>query len=196
MLTRDVLLDPGHLAILGIAAYLILELVVSRSRNDPTRGEGGDRGSLVVILSSLALAIVVGLGLRGLLPQLDTPGSERAWAVAGFAVLVSGMALRGAAIRTLGEAYSPVVKAHGEQLIVTSGPYHRLRHPAYSGLLLMTLGAGITCAHWATLVASVVFPLAALIYRIQIEESALHRALGGRYQAYAHARKRLIPGVW
>ncbi len=34
-----------------------------------------------------------------------------------------------------------------------------------------------------------------LVYRIGIEERALSRDLGGRYQAYAESRKRLVPFV-
>jgi protein-S-isoprenylcysteine O-methyltransferase Ste14 len=38
--------------------------------------------------------------------------------------------------------------------------------------------------------------LAALVYRIQIEERALNAALGVRYSDFAAGRARLVPFLW
>jgi protein-S-isoprenylcysteine O-methyltransferase Ste14 len=35
-----------------------------------------------------------------------------------------------------------------------------------------------------------------LVYRIRVEERALSRDLGGKYQLYAEGRKRLVPFIW
>ena len=42
----------------------------------------------------------------------------------------------------------------------------------------------------------VVLPLAAILWRIHAEESALLAALGDRYRGYAAQHKRLVPLIW
>jgi protein-S-isoprenylcysteine O-methyltransferase len=44
--------------------------------------------------------------------------------------------------------------------------------------------------------AIVLLPVtAALLYRIHVEEAALHEAFGEQYEAYCRTTKRLIPGI-
>jgi protein-S-isoprenylcysteine O-methyltransferase Ste14 len=42
----------------------------------------------------------------------------------------------------------------------------------------------------------VVFPTAALLYRISVEERALTEAFGLEYLQYSQETKRLIPGIY
>jgi len=77
-----------------------------------------------------------------------------------------------------------------------TGPYRVLRHPSYTGLLLVLVGIGLLLGNWLSLLAVAVAATAALVYRIGVEERALEAALGDRYREYAATRKRLIPYVW
>ena len=58
------------------------------------------------------------------------------------------------------------------------------------------LGFGLILGNWAGLLASFVLILAAVIYRIRIEERALLQALGDPYRRFATSRARLVPFVW
>lgn len=197
MVTKDVVLDAGNLLVAAIVVYLLAETLATRARNRNTDGEKTrDGGSLVLILLSLLVALAIALLGRRFVPALELPGPVLVWAVVGAPVCVAGMALRLSAIRTLGRAYSTVVTIQPGQEVVTDGPYRLVRHPAYTGLLLMALGAGIACGHAVAIAASVALPLPALVYRIRIEEPVLVRGLGESYGAYARTKKRLIPGVW
>jgi protein-S-isoprenylcysteine O-methyltransferase Ste14 len=71
-----------------------------------------------------------------------------------------------------------------------------IRHPGYAGILLSIVGLGLIIDNLAFLFVLTVAYATGLIYRTQGEEAALSRDLGGRYQAYAMERKRLIPLVW
>ena len=54
----------------------------------------------------------------------------------------------------------------------------------------------VASANWAGLAAIVVLPLAAVLWRIHAEETALLGTLGDRYRVYAAQHKRLVPLIW
>jgi protein-S-isoprenylcysteine O-methyltransferase Ste14 len=115
---------------------------------------------------------------------------------AGLAVLLAGLALRGWSFKTLGQYFTFTVMVSSDQPVVTAGPYHLLRHPSYTGLLLACIGVGLMSANWAGVAAMALLPLAVILWRIHIEENALLATLGDRYRAYASQHKRLVPLVW
>ena len=71
-----------------------------------------------------------------------------------------------------------------------------LRHPSYTGLLLAFAGCVLLLGNWVGAAGSLALVLAALLYRIRIEERALDAALGQRYRDYVTGRTRLVPFVW
>jgi protein-S-isoprenylcysteine O-methyltransferase Ste14 len=80
--------------------------------------------------------------------------------------------------------------------VVNNGPYRWVRHPSYSGLLLIVIGCGLASGDWLALVVSAVLPPAAVVRRIHVEEAELVGVLGDRYRAYQRHTRRLIPGLW
>jgi protein-S-isoprenylcysteine O-methyltransferase Ste14 len=115
---------------------------------------------------------------------------------AGLVILVAGLVLRGWAIMVLGDYFTGRVMVSADQPVITAGPYRLLRHPSYTGLLLACAGVGLASANWIGLAAIVVLPLAAVLWRIHAEESALLATLGDRYRTYAAQHKRLVPLIW
>ena len=71
-----------------------------------------------------------------------------------------------------------------------------LRHPSYTGMLVVYLGAGVALDSWLSVAAAVVPPAAAVVNRIRHEERLLRTRLGERYVVYASRTRRLVPGVW
>jgi protein-S-isoprenylcysteine O-methyltransferase Ste14 len=84
----------------------------------------------------------------------------------------------------------------GDQPVITTGPYRSLRHPSYTGILLIAIGAGAVWGNWLGLSVLTMMTLVGLVYRISVEEKALLEDLGDRYRTYAEHHKRLIPFVW
>jgi len=111
-------------------------------------------------------------------------------------LLWAGIALRQWSFRTLGRYFTFTIETSGDQPVIATGPYRVLRHPSYTGLLLVLVGIGLLLGNWLSLLAVAVAVTAALVYRIGVEERALEAALGDRYREYAATRKRLIPYVW
>ena len=112
----------------------------------------------------------------------------------GFILFLAGIAYRLWAIKTLGTYYSHIVREIAGHQIIESGPYRRIRHPAYAGMILANLGIIIFFFNLITLILFLLILIPAIILRIIIEEKTLFR-IGG-YVKFAQNRKRLIPGIW
>jgi protein-S-isoprenylcysteine O-methyltransferase Ste14 len=107
-----------------------------------------------------------------------------------------GLLLRWSSFVSLGRYFTVVLQTSEDQPVVQRGPYRFLRHPSYTGLLLVFLGIGLMVGNWVSIVGAFGLVLVALLYRIRIEERALTVALGDRYREFAASRARLIPHVW
>ncbi len=107
-----------------------------------------------------------------------------------------GLLLRWWSFVTLGKYFTVVLQTSEDQPVVDRGPYRLLRHPSYAGMLLAFVGYGLMGGNWLSAVSSVAMVLAALMYRIRIEERALIAVLGDRYRAFATGRARLVPFLW
>lgn len=79
--------------------------------------------------------------------------------------------------------------------VYQGGPYRRVRHPGYLGLLLWALGTPLLLrSTWA--VGPALLAAAWVVLRTGLEDATLRRELAG-YQAYAaRTRWRLLPGAW
>ena len=148
-----------------------------------------------MLWSVIAVSVAAGILLQFLeLGRIAlTPDHLRLLALV---LLVSGLAVRWAAILTLGKLFNTNVAVHANHTIVRRGLYGRVRHPSYSGLLLAFAALGLSFGNWLSLAAVVVPISAALAYRIRIEERALLEAFGEDYSDYIYATKRLVPWVY
>jgi protein-S-isoprenylcysteine O-methyltransferase Ste14 len=111
----------------------------------------------------------------------------------GTALVVCGLALAVWARVYLGRNWGMPMTQKDEPELVTTGPYSRVRHPIYSGLLLAILGTALaTNLYWlfGLAVLSVYF-----MYSAKVEERQLCAAFPGAYPAYKARTKMLIPFV-
>lgn len=114
----------------------------------------------------------------------------------GIALMLAGLAFRWYAIRSLGSFFTRSVATRAGQYVVDTGPYRLIRHPSYSGGLLMFLGMGIAMTNWAALLAIMAGVLIGYARRVYVEEQALCADLGQPYRDYMRRTRRFIPFVW
>jgi protein-S-isoprenylcysteine O-methyltransferase Ste14 len=90
---------------------------------------------------------------------------------------------------------SATIELAPDQRVISTGPYALVRHPMYSGGLVMLLGMPIALGSWwGVLIIVAIIP--ALIWRLLDEEKFLARNLPGYVEYQNKVRYRLIPGVW
>lgn len=81
------------------------------------------------------------------------------------------------------------------QRVISTGPYAFVRHPMYSGGLLLFIGTPLALgSYWGLLPSAAT--LSALIWRLIDEEKFLLKNLPGYGDYCARVRWRLIPGVF
>ncbi len=114
----------------------------------------------------------------------------------GLAVFAGGLALRAWAVHELGRFFKFTVVVQADHQVVDTGPYRLIRHPSYTGLLMIELGLGIALGTWLSIPACLLPPLIAFAVRLVTEERVLARELGDPYRAYMARTHRLVPGVW
>ena len=117
-------------------------------------------------------------------------------APAGLVVMILGIVIRWAAIRTLGRYFTGKVLIQPGHQLVRKGLYRYVRHPAYTGSLLAHAGLGLSFSNWLTLGLSFVPFVIAVWYRMRVEDAALQKALGVPYLDYSKEVKRLIPKLY
>jgi protein-S-isoprenylcysteine O-methyltransferase Ste14 len=175
---------------LTLACWALLEVFL-RVRDLVTGRGRSDRDRATRILIGVAVGLAIAVAAAG------TSGRVRAgYGIAGAIVMWTGLGVRVWAIAALGSAFRTTVEVDPDQPVVSSGPYGWVRHPSYTGLLLVLAGFGLARGTWPALAVCLVVPLAAIVRRIQVEEAELSHVLGERYCAYQARTKRLIPGLW
>ena len=79
---------------------------------------------------------------------------EREWiAMLGANLMAAGVAFAIWARRHIGKNWSAQVMICSEHQLIRSGPYARIRHPIYTGLLLAVAGTAIAIGEYRAIVA-------------------------------------------
>ena len=100
------------------------------------------------------------------------------------------------AVKTLGKEWSITARLVQDHQLATKGPYARVRHPIYTGMLGMLIATGLAISHWIALVAAIVVFAIGTLIRVRIEERLLREAFGQRFEEYARQVPAVIPGIF
>ena len=175
-----------------VASEILLQLVTRTSRST---GQTKDRGSLLILFPVVFASSWWAMWYGDTHPHTMLGGAH--WLkLAGLALLILGLAIRWTAILTLGTTFSTNVAIHHAQTLRTTGPYRWVRHPSYTGMLVIFTAIGLYERNWISLAVVLILPIAALLYRIHVEEIALTEAFGEQYLNYRKTTKRLFPGIY
>lgn len=187
----------GALFGMMIAGAVAEAVVTRRRRGDrPPTASTLDRGTKRVLVLATLAGLFAGVLVARYVPALRTGANTWLTYALGLAVVAFGIVLRVSAVWSLGRYFRREVTIEAGQTVHTSGPYRWLRHPAYTGDLLIVFGFGLAWGSWIGAVIGTAIAFAGHLPRIRVEETELRRALGEPYERYANGRARLVPGVW
>ena len=149
----------------------------------------GDGGLIGVAVVCVVLAIV---GRR----YFDGLAVGAVWVrVLGLTVLVASTVFTLWARFSLGTSWSMAPKVTGDHQLRTRGPYAVTRHPIYTGLLGMLLGATLLSGigQWIVL-----FPVGLVLFEVKIrmEERLMVATFPDEYPRYRRQVPQLVPGLY
>ena len=182
---------------LGMAAFLPVA-VYHRVRSQASRETLDRRQEGLFILLTLR---PLGLATMGGLVAFVLNPAWMAWASAplpvalrwaGVAVGVPTVALGIWTFRSIGRNITDTVVTRREHTLVTSGPYHYVRHPFYVTTALALIANSLTTANWFIALAGA-GALALMVVRTTTEEAKLVERFGDDYRRYMAGTGRFFP---
>ncbi len=115
---------------------------------------------------------------------------------AGFGLVLFALGL-GFAIWArvhIGRNWGTPMTQKDEPELVTSGPYHLVRHPIYSGVLVASVGTAVALS-WLWLIA-VVLAGVYFLYSATDEERYMSEQFPATYPVYKRSTKMLLPFIF
>ena len=113
----------------------------------------------------------------------------------GAILLITSLAFRVIAIRTLKRQFSIYVAIQENHQLITTGLYSRIRHPIYLGAVLSLLGMELVFPTLLGFIFVAIYSIL-LIHRMAREETLLLKHFGSAYEEYLSKSFRLIPKVY
>ena len=142
-------------------------------------------GAIVIVLLLLRLGVLKGHQAAVTDPLL--------WGI-GLAAWTLGLGLAIWARLYIGRNWGMPMTRKAEPELVTTGPYHRVRHPIYSGILIAGVGTAVALSPWWLIVVG----LAGIYfgYSATVEERNMAEQFPNTYPAYRRSTKMLLPFVF
>jgi protein-S-isoprenylcysteine O-methyltransferase Ste14 len=168
--------------------WLVTSMNVNKMRK---REPWGQRLSFLLILAvgsfiSIHVSERFGIPNRQFVPPL--PWIK--WL--GIALEAAGIAFAIWARNHIGKYWSASVSLREGHQLIRSGPYARIRHPIYTGILLGIAGTVLWAGTYGALV-TFAFTLAALGYKAKKEETLLAGEFGAAFDEHRRRTGFLLP---
>ncbi|HTL99963.1 MAG TPA: isoprenylcysteine carboxylmethyltransferase family protein [Candidatus Omnitrophota bacterium] len=111
---------------------------------------------------------------------------------AGALLTAAGVALAIWARRHIGKHWSAEVTIRHDHELIRTGPYARIRHPIYTGILLALFGTALILGEWRGLVA-VGLAVMGFWWKARREESLLRQEFGERFDEHKRRTGFFLP---
>ena len=112
----------------------------------------------------------------------------------GAALTFAGFAFSIWARLTIAGNWSSDVQLKRNHELIVEGPYSWVRHPIYTGILLVLAGTALAVGEWRGVLA-VALAASAFWRKLRLEEAVMRRQFGETYARYAARVPALIPFV-
>jgi protein-S-isoprenylcysteine O-methyltransferase Ste14 len=163
---------------------------------DPPGQHVNDAGTAGVIARPGPLfiaALLLGLASDRLLPRpFAVPGTDPVRRMTGGPVILVGLALAAAGIRSFSRAATPVRSKEPTRVLVTTGIHGRTRNPIHLGMFLVYGGIGMAAPSPWTLILALPLAITIRYGVVGPEEAYLERRFGDAYRDYTARVRRWL----
>jgi protein-S-isoprenylcysteine O-methyltransferase Ste14 len=175
-----------------VFGLLVIATAIRRGRE--SRGRKTDsRARLGVAIQVIGIFVACVGPIHPDLPSTDPLAMTGTIAVAACGV--GAVWIFYASARALKKNWSIDARMRPDHELVRSGPYNRLRHPIYLGLLLFMLALAIAAGHFAQLILAVPLYLWGTVIRTRIEDRLLSETFGASFDEYRRSTPALFPRI-
>lgn len=187
------------LAVFGISVIII---TVYLDKHDPqlferrvNAGPGAEKEKSQKVIQAIAqLAFLLTIVFPALDHRWSWSKMPSYISIIGDALVVLGFFMVFRVFKENTFAAATIEIAAGQKVIST-GPYAIVRHPMYSGAIVMLLGVPVALGSWWGLLTIVPFAIV-IIARLLNEEKFLIKNLPGYAEYCARVRWHLVPGIF
>ena len=110
-------------------------------------------------------------------------------------LLTVGLSIAILARRTLAGNWSGQVALKKGHELVTTGIYQYVRHPIYTGMLMMILGTALSLGTLGAAIGFLII-LIGILLKLKQEEKLMAEHFAEEYESYKKRTKTLIPFLW
>ena len=165
--------------------WLAASFGAKASRTRPTRGIAFRVVLIVVVLGLLRAGV-----FRGHAAAVGNPAMQGI----GLGLFLGGLAFAVWARVYIGTNWGTPMSQKADPELVTTGPYRRVRHPIYSGMILAMIGSAVAVSlYWLVAVAVLG---TYFIYSATVEERNMSKLFPESYPAYKRSTKMLVPFIF
>ena len=118
----------------------------------------------------------------------------RFFPILGMLLVAGGLGFSVWARRHLGRNWSASVVVKEDHALIRTGPYRRVRHPIYTGILLAFLGMTLTIGEWRALIG-LALVVASFVRKGQVEEERMRETFA-EYAQYERETSALVPYIY
>jgi protein-S-isoprenylcysteine O-methyltransferase Ste14 len=192
-------------------AVFLLYWFVSSFSTKPTQERSWTTNNFRWVLIAFAL-VLIALEHLGLFSYLHLPSCQLTWRGCHYSLgnlvgqsslpeqlmslvfMVAGLIIAIVARKTLSDNWSGNIEIKKGHELVTNGIYGSIRHPIYTGVLLMALGT-LIFSQTLLMLLFFLFMFVFFVFKFTQEEKLLTKHFPKEYQAYKKRTKALIPFI-
>jgi protein-S-isoprenylcysteine O-methyltransferase Ste14 len=185
---------PCSIAIVRVCwiIFVIVWLVAATSaKRTIYRESRGERARYWILLVVAYFLVFRSNGLPSPFDWLAIPHTKSsAWS--GALLCIGGLALAIWARVILGRNWSGVVTLKEGHELIERGPYRIVRHPIYTGILVMFAGTAIAFGYFGGFIGLLLL-FVSFWMKLKREEGLMLKHFPDKYPAYQRRVKRIIP---
>ena len=169
-----------------------------RKKPEKAPDQKRDRSSIAgVVLQMISYGLVWSVRRNLFTPMLSgSKAVEMVLSVVAVVAAIGSVAMVMAAVKILGKEWSVTARLVEGHKLATTGPYHFVRHPIYTGMFGMLVATGLAISHWLALLVAIFVFLGGTVIRVRSEEKLLREAFGSDFDVYVRRVSAILPGLY